>query len=212
MKGPTDVVAGLTNGIEMIKALDRAYGSKGIDEQMDLWTQLQYIKWNSSKQSALDHVVEFKRLVRRTGEVQMPTNSGQQFTMFLNSIPDQDGSAWKARMKGMLRQAPTTTIVQVYDDFVADFRNKDNKDDKDKGKGKSGQNHNNNDGRKPAWKDGKPLCFKCGKYGHKAADCPQKKKDEGGDDSSGSSGDSKAVDFTAPSSLAEFYNSTTATI
>lgn len=37
MKGPIDVVAGLTSGIEMIRALDRAYGSKGIGEQMDLY-------------------------------------------------------------------------------------------------------------------------------------------------------------------------------
>lgn len=87
MKGPIDVVAGLTSGIEMVRALDRAYGSKGIDEQMDLYqTQFQYIKWNSSKQSALDHVVEFKHLIRRTGEIQMPTKSGQQLTR--NGVTD----------------------------------------------------------------------------------------------------------------------------
>ncbi|RYP72555.1 hypothetical protein DL769_004429 [Monosporascus sp. CRB-8-3] len=81
-EAPMAVVTGLTKGTEMIK--------------------LQFVKWDlNKKQSALDHVVDFKNLVRRYNEVDMPVNAGQQVTMFINSIRD-DGD-WKGRMRGMLR-------------------------------------------------------------------------------------------------------------
>ncbi|RYP93463.1 hypothetical protein DL770_000347 [Monosporascus sp. CRB-9-2] len=83
---------------------------EGIDQKMDLRTQLQFVKWNS-KQSALDHVADFKNLVRQCNEVDMPVNAGQQVTMFINSIRD-DGAAWKSRIRGALRQHPTMTDGQ----------------------------------------------------------------------------------------------------
>ncbi|RYP28377.1 hypothetical protein DL767_007249 [Monosporascus sp. MG133] len=168
-EGPL-VVTGLTKGTEMIKVLERSYGARGINQKMDLWTQLQFVKWDPKKQSAFDHVVDFKNPVRRCNEVDMPINAGQQVTMFIGSIRDQDDAGWKGRMKGTLRQHPTMTVNQVYDDFVAEFRGKD---------GKKGTSHNAKTRHygKPAWnKDGQPFCFKCGKYGHMAKDCPKKRK------------------------------------
>ncbi|RYP11518.1 hypothetical protein DL765_007750 [Monosporascus sp. GIB2] len=132
-------------------------------------TQLQFIKWE--KKTALDHVVDFKTLVRRCNEVDMPVNAGQQVTMFINSIRDQDGAAWKGRIRGTLRQHPTMTVNQVYDDFVAEFRGK---------KQSGGNTHNAKRQRwdKPVWdKNGQPLCFRCGEYGHMAKDCPKQKND-----------------------------------
>ncbi|RYP77185.1 hypothetical protein DL771_001234 [Monosporascus sp. 5C6A] len=49
---------------------------------------LQFLQWNAKKNSALDHVVEFQRLVRRTGEVTLPTTEAQQIIMFINSLRD----------------------------------------------------------------------------------------------------------------------------
>ncbi|RYP42708.1 hypothetical protein DL767_000077 [Monosporascus sp. MG133] len=140
-EGPMAVVAGLTKGTEMVKVLERLYGTKGIDQKMDLWIQLQFAKWE--KKSAFDHVVDFKHLVRRCNEVDMPVNVGQQVTMFINSIRDHDGAAWKGRMRGTLRQHPTMTVNQVFDDFVAEFREKD-------AKKRSHSAKRNHDG-KPAW-------------------------------------------------------------
>ncbi|RYP42709.1 hypothetical protein DL768_010298 [Monosporascus sp. mg162] len=163
-EGPMAVVAGLTKGTEMFKTLERSYGAKGIDQQMDLWIHLQYAKWKRG--SALDHVVEFKRLVRRCNELEMPVNSGQQVTMFIHSIRDQDvenAARWKSRMKGTLRQHPTTTVSQVYDDFVAEFRAIEM--------------------ASPLWnKKGKLLCFNCGEYGYMAKDCPKAKRSNNVDD------------------------------
>ncbi|RYP89150.1 hypothetical protein DL769_000198 [Monosporascus sp. CRB-8-3] len=173
-EAPMAVVTGLTKGTEMIKVLERSYGAKGIDQKMDLWTQLQFAKWDPKKQSALDHVVDFKNLVRRCNEVDMPVNAGQQVTMFINSIRDHDGD-WKGRMRGMLRQHPTMTVNQVYDDFVAEFRGKE----KDSKKG-SGNSYNAKQNRrdKPVWnKEGQPLCFICGEYGYMAKDCPKRRND-----------------------------------
>ncbi|RYP91409.1 hypothetical protein DL770_002454 [Monosporascus sp. CRB-9-2] len=63
-EGPMAVVAGLTKGIEMFKTLERSYGAKGIDRQMDVFSQLQFLRWDPKKTSAaLDHVVVFKYLV-----------------------------------------------------------------------------------------------------------------------------------------------------
>ncbi|RYP74303.1 hypothetical protein DL769_004047 [Monosporascus sp. CRB-8-3] len=67
---PMAVVTGLIKGTEMIK--------------------LQFAKWDPKKQSALDHVVDFKNLVRRCNEVDIPVNAGQQVTMFINSIRDRN--------------------------------------------------------------------------------------------------------------------------
>ncbi|RYP80353.1 hypothetical protein DL769_002502 [Monosporascus sp. CRB-8-3] len=120
-EGPITVVTGLTRVTEMIKALERSYGAKGIDQKMDLGTQLQFIKWDSKKQSALDHMVEFKNLVRRYNKVNMSVNAGQQVSTFINSIRDHDDTGWKGRMKRTLRQHATVTANQVYDDFVANF-------------------------------------------------------------------------------------------
>ncbi|RYP10333.1 hypothetical protein DL765_008143 [Monosporascus sp. GIB2] len=52
-EGPMAVVTGFARGTEMIK--------------------LQFVKWGT-KRSALDHVVDFKNLVRRCNEVDMPVN------------------------------------------------------------------------------------------------------------------------------------------
>ncbi|EMR63000.1 hypothetical protein UCREL1_10057 [Eutypa lata UCREL1] len=139
--------------------------SKDVDERMDLWTQLQFIKWNPSKQSALDHVVEFRYLIRRAGEAQMPTNPTQQVTMFINSIQDQDGGEWKARMRRKLRQEPDATINQVCEDFIAH-----------RGIQKGGQSHSI-DKKQPLWnEDFQLLCPNCGKYGyHLPKNCTKKK-------------------------------------
>ncbi|RYP39569.1 hypothetical protein DL768_010703 [Monosporascus sp. mg162] len=60
-EGPMAVVTSITRGTEMIKVLERLYGARGVDQKMDLWTQLQFIKWE--KKTVLEHVVEFKNLV-----------------------------------------------------------------------------------------------------------------------------------------------------
>lgn len=190
--GPMAVVAGLVKGTDMYQALDEAYGHYSIDQQADLWTNLQFIKWNPTKQSALEHVVEFKRLIRRTGEVKLPTNSGQQFVMFINSIRDdrsKGAAGWKARIKGLLRHAPNTTMNQVYDDFVAEFRGKDHKKDGIGGCHKVR-------GGKPDWNDkGQPRCYKCREYGHIAAGCPKK------EDGNSMSSDEKAI----PADVLDLY-------
>ncbi|RYP91094.1 hypothetical protein DL770_002798 [Monosporascus sp. CRB-9-2] len=170
-EGPMAVLTGLTKGTEMIKVLKRLYGAKGIDQKIDLWTQLQFVKWQ--KKTALDHVVDFKNLVRRCNEADMPVNASQQVTKFINSIWDRDdGTAWKGRMRGTLCQHPTITVNQVYDDFVAEFRGNDAK----KGGGNA---HNAKRQRwdKPAWnKDGQPLRVNRGEYGHMAKDRPKPKR------------------------------------
>ncbi|RYP77056.1 hypothetical protein DL771_001346 [Monosporascus sp. 5C6A] len=78
-EGPVAVATGLTRGTEMIKASERLYGTKGIDQKMDLWTQLQFVKLE--KKTALDHVIGFKNLVRRCNEVDMPVDARQQVTI-----------------------------------------------------------------------------------------------------------------------------------
>lgn len=115
--------------------------------------------------------------------------------MFVNSLRNSKAegvAVWKARMMGMLRQTPNTTITQVYDDFIAEFRAKNG----------TGSSHNTREG-KPTWKDGKPLCFKCGEYGHKAADCP--KRDEGG----GNGSSANFADEAIPIELRDIYESST---
>lgn len=47
-----------------------------------------------------------------------------------------------------------------------------------KGKGNSGHNYNNIDGWRLVGKDGKLLCLKRDEYGHKVADCLERKNDE----------------------------------
>ncbi|RYP49383.1 hypothetical protein DL768_004889 [Monosporascus sp. mg162] len=64
---------------------------------------LQFVKCDS-KQSALHHVVDFKNLVRRRNDVEMPVNARQQVIIFINWIRDRDdaaGVAWKGRIRGM---------------------------------------------------------------------------------------------------------------
>ncbi|RYP21441.1 hypothetical protein DL765_002231 [Monosporascus sp. GIB2] len=100
-EGPMAVVAGLTKGTEMIKTLERSYGAKGIDQKMDLWTQLQFVRWDT-KRSALNHVVNFKTLVRRCNKVDMPVNAGQQVTMFATAV----GQAY-------VGQKRSATLLQV---------------------------------------------------------------------------------------------------
>ncbi|RYP63775.1 hypothetical protein DL770_009300 [Monosporascus sp. CRB-9-2] len=48
-EGPMAVVTGFTKGTEIIKVLERLFAAKGIDQKMDLWTQLQFVKWDSKK-------------------------------------------------------------------------------------------------------------------------------------------------------------------
>ncbi|RYP53056.1 hypothetical protein DL768_001911 [Monosporascus sp. mg162] len=154
--GPMAVISGLTKGTVMLRALEKAYGSKGIDEQFDLWTQLQFLHWNAKKDTALDHVVEFQRLVRRIGEVTLPTTEAQQIIIFINSLRNNKTLKYGHHVfEGRFgsSQFDLTTAKQ-----------------------------NDRDG-KPNWnKKGKPLCWNCGKYGHKTKDCPKRKGDDDDDD------------------------------
>ncbi|RYP46170.1 hypothetical protein DL768_007565 [Monosporascus sp. mg162] len=74
-EGSMAVVTGLTKGTEMIKVLERLYGAKGIDQKLDLWIRLQFVKWDLEK-TTFDYVVDSKNLVRRCNEVDIPVNVG----------------------------------------------------------------------------------------------------------------------------------------
>ncbi|KAI2621936.1 hypothetical protein GGS26DRAFT_584004 [Hypomontagnella submonticulosa] len=167
-EAPMAAVAGLTKGTEMLGTLGHLYGSSGVDRQMDLWTQLQEESWDG-KQSATEYVVDFRRLVRRCGEVSMPVNKGQETTMFLNSIKAKEGKDWVTKIKTTLRQTASFSIQQLYDDFVSEFR------DKDKA-GKKGATYAGGGGGKDRDRDmSRVKCWVCGKYGHYAKDCPERK-------------------------------------
>ncbi|RYP07698.1 hypothetical protein DL764_002360 [Monosporascus ibericus] len=116
----------------------------------------------------------------------MPVNSSQQVTFFFHTTRDKkrEGAAgWKSRMKGTLRQHPTTTVSQVFDDFIAEFRGKESK------------------GKKP---EDKPLCWNCGEYGRMARDCPKARKNKDNDDESHDGKGQSEVHFI-PDGLEDLY-------
>ncbi len=128
-------VQDLQNQIQKLLQKKRGYE---FDQQLDLWTQLHFLKWDPKKTPACGHVDEFKRLVAWCAEVQMPTNETQQTIMFIHTINNRDheGAArWKAKVKKSIRfkEGGAAKITQVYDDFIKEFQGKERKAKKGSG-------------------------------------------------------------------------------
>ncbi|RYP62925.1 hypothetical protein DL771_009517 [Monosporascus sp. 5C6A] len=137
----------------MLRTLRKTYAATGKARQRSLWKELSKITYDGG--DPVQFTTKFQKLLR---EVR--------------------GCGIKLRI---LRQTDYS-FQQLIDDFNSEFHERSSKKKNDKKsnnaqKGKGG----NKDSRdnKPAWnKNGEPLCFNCGKYGHLAKDCPEPQKAE----------------------------------
>ncbi|RYP20121.1 hypothetical protein DL765_002963 [Monosporascus sp. GIB2] len=135
-----------------------------------------------------------KKKDRRSSPSSSSSSSSSESSSELGvGLKDRKKDSKKSSDGDMLRQTDYS-FQQLIDDFNSEFHNRTNRKKKNNNgrlhnarKGKGG--NNNSRDSKPVWnKDGEPLCFNCGKYGHMAKDCPEPQKQKNGKGKKGKRG------------------------
>ncbi|RYP63170.1 hypothetical protein DL771_009401 [Monosporascus sp. 5C6A] len=163
-RAPLKLITGIKKGTKMLRTLRRTYAATGKSRQRSLWKEFSKVTYDGG--DPVQFTTKFQKLLRKVKGCGMQLGTKEQITMFLTAMEDRAG------------------CCKFYD---RSNKKKNNNNGRSHNARKGKGNRNNNG--KPAWnKDGEPLCFNCGKYGHMAKDCPEPLKEKNGKGKKGKRG------------------------